>query len=201
MRDVAGFRSAGHIYCTSALSLHRESTNSLINQYCSISRQVLSLLFITQGSFNSIHDWKHNVSSEITITCIIYFWITTTILTFSLLISRLHEAASKGHVKTVLDLLEKGADIDSKDTDGVSMTILLTVDLISRISRKVLYLLLICHLKTAETSGLFTSTIFTSLITWQHNCYHCLFFSADSTALSSQRRPWWHCGIPCGARS
>ena len=68
----------------------------------------------------------------------------------------------------MLDLLEKGAEINSKDNDGVSMTILLTVDLISHISRKVLYLLLILFnmpFEVAETSGLFTSTIFTSLIT------------------------------------
>ena len=57
----------------------------------------------------------------------------------------------------MLDLLEKGAEINSKDNNGVSMTKLLTVDLISRISRKVLYrsliLLIIDFLKIAETSG------------------------------------------------
>ena len=69
----------------------------------------------------------------------------------------------------MLDLLEKGAEINSKDNDGVSMTILLKVDLISHISRKVLYLSLILFTMQFENSrnirNLFTSTIFISLIT------------------------------------
>ena len=66
----------------------------------------------------------------------------------------------------MLDLLKQGAEISSKDNDGVSMTILLTVDLISR---KVLYLSLILFNIPFENSrnirNLYTYTIFTSLIT------------------------------------
>ena len=47
---------------------------------------------------------------------------------FSHYISELHKAASQGHDYTVLDLLKQGVDINIKDSDEVSMTILLRVE-------------------------------------------------------------------------